>query len=77
MTRFRFAGGSYSGRVVVVDENGEGLRVYDIGSVPQRIIDTGEYVYLLTGRARLPSTILCKLGLAEVSRGWCSATRID
>jgi DnaJ domain len=24
---------SYSGRVVVVDENGEGLRVYDIGSV--------------------------------------------
>ena len=34
--------------VVVVDENGEGLRVYDIGSVPQRIIDTGEYVYILT-----------------------------
>ena len=40
---------SYSGRVVVVDENGEGLRVYDIGSVPRRIIDTGEYVYILTG----------------------------
>jgi hypothetical protein len=39
---------SYSGRVVVVDENGEGLRVYDIGSVPQRIVDTGEYVYILT-----------------------------
>ena len=32
----------------MVDENGEGLRVYDIGSVPQRIIDTGEYVYILT-----------------------------
>jgi DnaJ-like protein len=40
---------SYSGRVVVVDENGEGLRVYDIGSVPRRIIDTGAYVYILTG----------------------------
>jgi hypothetical protein len=40
---------SYSGRVVVLDENGEGLRVYDIGSVPRRIIDTGEYVYILTG----------------------------
>jgi DnaJ domain len=40
---------SYGGRVVVLDENGEGLRVYDIGSVPQRIIDTGEYVYILTG----------------------------
>jgi DnaJ domain len=40
---------SYSGRVVVVDENGEGLRVYDIGSVPQGIVDTGEYIYILTG----------------------------
>src|SRR6202162_2889356 len=40
---------SYSGRVVVVDENGEGLRVYDIGSVPQRIIDNSEYLYILTG----------------------------
>ena len=39
---------SYSGRVVVVDENGEGLRVYDIGNVRQRIVDTGEYVYILT-----------------------------
>ena len=28
--------------VVVVDENGEGLQVYDIGSVPQGIVDTGE-----------------------------------
>ena len=38
----------YSGRVVKVDEYGEGVRAYDIGSVPRRIIDTGDYLYLLT-----------------------------
>ena len=38
----------YSGRVVLVDENGRGVRVYDIGSVPRRIVDTGDYLYLLT-----------------------------
>ena len=40
---------SYSGRVVLVNEKGEGVRVYDIGSVPHRIVDTGDYLYLLTG----------------------------
>ena len=38
----------YSGRVVLVDEKGAGVRVYDIGSVPRRIVDTGDYLYLLT-----------------------------
>lgn len=38
----------YSGRVVLVDENGNAKRVYDIGSVPRRIVDTGDYLYLLT-----------------------------
>jgi hypothetical protein len=38
----------YSGRVVLVDEKGQGVRVYDIGSVPRRIVDTGDYLYLLT-----------------------------
>lgn len=38
----------YSGRVILVDEKGEGVRVYDIGSVPRRIVDTGDYLYLLT-----------------------------
>lgn len=38
----------YSGRIVLVDEMGEGVRVYDIGSVPRRIVDTGDYLYLLT-----------------------------
>lgn len=38
----------YSGRVVLVDEKGKGVRVYDIGNVPRRIVDTGDYLYLLT-----------------------------
>ncbi len=38
----------YSGRVVVIDENGEAMRAYDIGNVPRRIVDTGDYLYLLT-----------------------------
>ena len=51
-----FAGGSdavylagYSGRVVQVDDRGEAVRVYDIGGVPRKIVDTGDYLYLLTG----------------------------
>ena len=40
--------GGYSGRVVMTDPDGEGLRVYDIGSPPKRIMDTGDYLYLLT-----------------------------
>ena len=39
----------YSGRVVLVDGEGSGTRVYDVGSVPRRIVDTGDYLYLLTG----------------------------
>jgi hypothetical protein len=38
----------YSGRVVQVDDRGYALRVYDIGSVPRQIIDTGDYLYILT-----------------------------
>ena len=38
----------YSGRVVMVDDKGIGVRVYDIGAVPRRIVDTGQYLYLLT-----------------------------
>ena len=38
----------YSGRVVLVDQHGAGTRAYDIGSVPRRIVDTGDYLYLLT-----------------------------
>ena len=42
----------YSGRVVMLNQDGEGVRVYDAGTPPQRIIDTGEYLYILT-RGRL------------------------
>lgn len=38
----------YSGRVIVLDDNGEALRAYDIGAVPRRIVDTGDYLYILT-----------------------------
>ena len=38
----------YSGRVVRVNEQGNGVRAYDIGSVPRQIVDTGDYLYLLT-----------------------------
>ncbi len=54
---------SYSGRVVLVDQNGKGQRVYDIGSVPTQIIDTGDYLYLLTGTRLyvLRNNALCAL----------------
>lgn len=39
---------SYSGRVVVVSESGEPIGAYDIGSVPRRIVDTDDYLYILT-----------------------------
>jgi hypothetical protein len=39
---------AYSGRVVMVDAEGKGLRVYEIGSTPKRIIDTGKFLYILT-----------------------------
>lgn len=38
----------YSGRVIAVNEFGEPVRAYDIGSVPRRIVDTGDYLYILT-----------------------------
>ena len=37
---------SYGGHVVVVDEEGQGLRVYDLGDVPRRVVDTGDYLYI-------------------------------
>lgn len=38
----------YSGKVVQVSGDGVPVRAYDIGSIPIRIIDTGDYLYLLT-----------------------------
>jgi hypothetical protein len=38
----------YSGRIVHVDASGTPLRAYDIGAVPSRIVDTGDFIYFLT-----------------------------
>lgn len=40
--------GGYSGRVLRTDPRGTPIRAYDIGAVPRRIADTGDYLYLLT-----------------------------
>src|SRR5271163_3124727 len=43
--------GSYSGRVVALNSDGEARQVYDVGVPPQRIIDTGDFLYILTHAA--------------------------
>jgi DnaJ domain len=40
--------GSYRGRVVMIDPEGEARRVYNVGITPRRIIDRGEFLYILT-----------------------------
>lgn len=40
--------GTYSGRIIQLDNDGNALRVFDVGSVPERIVDKGEYLYILT-----------------------------
>ena len=40
--------GSYSGRVVMIDPEGEARQLYNLGIPPERIIDTGEFLYILT-----------------------------
>jgi hypothetical protein len=43
--------GSYSGRVLMIDSEGEARQVYNVGVPVDRIIDTGEFLYILTHRA--------------------------
>jgi hypothetical protein len=43
--------GSYSGRIALLDQNGEARKVYHVGVPPRRIIDTGEFLYVLTHAA--------------------------
>jgi hypothetical protein len=43
--------GSYSGRVVALDPDGEARQVHHVGVPPRRIIDTGEFLYILTHAA--------------------------
>jgi hypothetical protein len=40
--------GSYSGRVVMLDSEGEARQVYNLGFPPRRVIDTGELLYIVT-----------------------------
>lgn len=39
---------TYSGKVVEVDSTGVPVRVYDVGTVPNEMVDTGDYLYFLT-----------------------------
>jgi hypothetical protein len=39
---------SYSGKVVVISPAGHPERVYDIGSVPRQVVESGDRVYILT-----------------------------
>ena len=54
--------------------NGQGQRAYDVGRVPTQIIDTGDYLYLLTG-IRLyvlrDNTLCALLEVAAAGRSWC------
>ena len=40
--------GTYGGRVVRVDARGRPIMIYDVGSVPVRIIETSQYLYVMT-----------------------------
>jgi hypothetical protein len=39
---------TYSGKVILLSREGRALVVYDIGSCPSEIVDTGRYTYFLT-----------------------------
>jgi hypothetical protein len=40
--------GTYSGRVVRVDQEGTPIAIYDVGSMPVRIIETEAFLYVMT-----------------------------
>lgn len=40
--------GTFSGRIIALDEEGRGLLMYDIGAAPRWIADNGNYLYFLT-----------------------------
>ena len=53
----------YSGRVIEVDIIGNAVRAYDIGAVPKRIVDTGDFLYILTDTLLyvLQAGLMCRL----------------
>jgi len=40
--------GTYSGRIIEIDGLGCPIRVFDVGSVPEKIVSIGDYLYILT-----------------------------
>lgn len=38
--------GTYSGKIIELDSFGNPLRIFDIGTVPDQIIESGEYLYI-------------------------------
>ena len=40
--------GTYAGKIVKIDENGVPQSIHDVSNTPRAIIDTGDYLYILT-----------------------------
>ena len=55
--------GAYSGRIIQLDNTGNALRIFDVGSVPERIVIKGEYIYILTATRLyiIRNNTLCKI----------------
>ena len=60
---------TYSGKVLEVDDSGAPVRYYSIGSVPERIIDTGDRLYLLTATRLYVLRNGVLLALVDISAG--------
>jgi hypothetical protein len=60
---------TYSGKVLEVDKSGKPVLYYGIGNVPRRIIDTGDYLYLLTDTRLYVLRSGTLLTLVDVSEG--------
>ncbi len=60
---------TYSGKVLDVGDSGEPIRYYGIGNVPRRIIDTGDYLYLLTDTRLYVLRNGALLTLIDISEG--------
>lgn len=39
---------TYSGKVIEIDSSGKPVLIYDVGSIPDEIVDAGKYLYILT-----------------------------
>lgn len=39
---------TYSGKVIEIDSSGKPILIYDVGSIPDEMVDAGRYLYILT-----------------------------